>query len=81
MAKKREDNKNPEDPSVTSHFWDAHKPLWDKISTLLAGTEAMRAAGLEFMPQYERESKDNWEYPGLIATLWMLFRPSHCDEK
>lgn len=44
-------------------------PRWRMIDVLLAGTEAMRAAGNEFLPQYDNESNKNYEARKDRATL------------
>jgi len=49
-------DKDPKDPSTTSHAYDAMLPRWEMISNLLAGTEAMRAAGERYLPRHMEES-------------------------
>ena len=44
-------------------------PRWRMIDVLLGGTEAMRAAGKEFLPQYDNESNKNYESRLQRATL------------
>jgi hypothetical protein len=44
-------------------------PRWRMIDVLLGGTEAMRAAGHEFLPQYENESNKNYDARLARATL------------
>lgn len=46
--------KDPKDPSTTSTAYDAMAPSWQKINTVLAGTEAMRRSP-EYLPQHEEE--------------------------
>lgn len=48
--------KNPKDPSVTSAAHDVMLPRWKLLDTVLAGTEAMRAAGRALLPQHTGES-------------------------
>ena len=36
---------NSRDPSTSSLAYRRMVPTWDRVETLLAGTEAMRAAG------------------------------------
>lgn len=44
-------------------------PRWRMIDVLLGGTEAMRDAGKDFLPQYENESNKNYEARLARATL------------
>lgn len=44
-------------------------PRWRMIDVLLGGTEAMRAAGEEFLPQYDNESNKNYQSRLQRATL------------
>lgn len=44
-------------------------PRWRMIDVLLGGTEAMRAAGKEFLPQYDNESNKNYDARLSRATL------------
>ncbi|ATS92196.1 portal protein [Stenotrophomonas phage DLP4] len=37
------------------------QPRWKMIDALLGGTETMRAAGKEYLPQYDNESNKNYE--------------------
>lgn len=50
--------KDPASPATTSYAYDYMSPRWRKISTLLGGTEAMRSAGREYLPQHPEESSD-----------------------
>lgn len=43
-------------PASTSNEYDAMRPKWDMIQTLLDGTDAMRAAGQTYLPQHIAES-------------------------
>jgi hypothetical protein len=52
----RLEEKDPTDPSTTSLAYDFMTPKWAKIQTLLDGTEAMRAAGLDYLYQHEEET-------------------------
>jgi hypothetical protein len=51
---------DPNDPSTTSSAYDLMSPLWDKINTLLGGTEAMRAAGTKFTSQHDKEGDESY---------------------
>lgn len=44
-------------------------PRWRMIDVLLGGTEAMRDAGRDFLPQYENETNKNYEARLARATL------------
>jgi len=48
------------DPSTTSLAWDAMISTWLMIETLLGGTQAMRFASGEYLPQHAEESDDNY---------------------
>lgn len=48
-------DKDPSDPSTTSHAFDAMFPVWQKVTTVLGGTESMRAAGESYLPRHENE--------------------------
>lgn len=47
--------KDPKDPSTTSYAYDRMVDVWKKLDTLIEGTDAMRAAGQEYLPQHEEE--------------------------
>jgi hypothetical protein len=55
------DQKDPQDPSSTSLEHDLMAPKWDKVDTLLGGTEAMRAAGLKYLPRHQDETDLGYE--------------------
>ncbi len=44
-------------------------PRWRMIDVLLGGTETMRAAGEEFLPQYDNETNNNYQARLSRATL------------
>jgi hypothetical protein len=52
--------KDPLDPSTTSFAWDAMINSWLMIETLLGGTQSMRFASGEYLPQHAEESDDNY---------------------
>lgn len=52
--------KDPKDPSTTSMAWDHMAPKWQMVETLLGGTEAMRSAGGDYLPQHAEESDANY---------------------
>lgn len=52
--------KDPESPATTSFAWDQMIMKWEMIDTLLSGTESMRAAGPQYLPIHEAESRLNY---------------------
>lgn len=54
------DEKDPKSPGTTSFEYDAMKGCWHMIDSLLAGTAAMRAAALDYLPQHAEESDANY---------------------
>ncbi len=61
-------NKKPTVATPSSAYQRMY-PRWRMIDVLLGGTEAMRAAGKDFLPQYENESNKNYEARLARATL------------
>lgn len=49
--------KKAKDPSSTSMAYDVMVPEWSKMNALLGGTEAMRAAGTEYLPMHPGEKQ------------------------
>lgn len=58
----------------TSPWYTLMSRKWEKINTLLGGTEAMRAAGVKYMPQFPFEPDDLYEYRRKAAVLTNFFR-------
>jgi len=52
-----------QEPNVatTSLAYQVMEPEWHKMSTLLAGTSAMREAGEDFLPMHEHESQTSYD--------------------
>lgn len=48
-------------PDTPSRSYEMMKPKWEMISTLLGGTEAMRAAGEKYLPKHRREFNDDYK--------------------
>lgn len=48
-------------PNNTSADYDAMKPYWDQVRTIIAGTKAMRAAGEEYLPRFANESPADYK--------------------
>lgn len=61
--------KQTDSPATTSPAYDHMLPFWAKIETLLAGTQAMRNAGIIYLPQHEEESHIAWRERCDRATL------------
>lgn len=51
-------DKDPKSPATTSLAYDKMAPSWAKIQTVLDGTDAMRAAGKEYLPQHKYEADE-----------------------
>lgn len=64
MAKK--DDLGPATPSLT---YQVMSPKWDKLNTVMGGTETMRAAGKQYTPQHEEESDMAWKHRVDTTTL------------
>jgi hypothetical protein len=47
-------------------------PLWRLMDTLLAGTDALRAAGQDYLPKHENESTDNYDNRLARAVLFNM---------
>lgn len=60
MAHKKKDKSKPPDVSTESIIIKLMQPSNALISIILGGTDAMRAAGEVYLPQYEGESQGNW---------------------
>ncbi len=56
-----DDKKDPESPATTSLAYDAMLPMWAKIDSVLGGTETMRDAGTEYLPQHAEENEDVYD--------------------
>jgi len=48
------------DPSIPSKQYLEMLPKWDKINTLIEGTEAMRASGPKYLPKYPLETDEGY---------------------
>lgn len=55
------DEKDPKSPATTSLAYDAMRPRWDVVDTLLGGTEAMRAAGEAYLPKHSEETQEGYD--------------------
>lgn len=54
-------NEKKAEVNSTSAAYDVMAPRWRLLGTLLGGTEAMRGAGLEYLPQHPAETPEIWE--------------------
>lgn len=66
------EEKDPNSPATTSHAYDEMLPAWAKIDTLLAGTEAMRAAAERYLPKHAEESNAVYNERLAAATLFNM---------
>ncbi len=57
------------DPSKTSTAYRRMCPSWDKIETILAGTEAMRRASKKYLPKHVNEKDEAYDNRLVQATL------------
>lgn len=55
--------------ATPSSAYERMAPRWRQMDVLLGGTEAMRDAGKEFLPQYDNESNKNYDARLKRATL------------
>lgn len=49
------------DPSTTSAAYDSMAPVWEKVQTVLDGTDSMRGAGTTYAPQHEFEHDEAYD--------------------
>lgn len=66
--------KNVNSPDNTSTDYDLMEPYWDMVDTILAGTQAMRAAGKKYLPQFPGESDEKYTYRRENARLTNIYR-------
>ncbi len=65
-------DKDPKNPSTKSFAWDIMSPSWKKVDTVLGGTEVMRAAGGEVLPQHAEEDNDTYGERRFMAVLFNM---------
>lgn len=53
--------KDPNDPSAPSAAYTYMAPKWERIDTLLGGTDAMREAADAYLPPHDQESAENYQ--------------------
>lgn len=61
-------------PDTTSCDYDAMKPYWLLVETILEGADAMRAAGETYLPRFPNETKENYDYRRKNAKFTNIFR-------
>lgn len=61
-------------PDTPSGDYRAMAPYWAKVSTILKGADAMRAAGETYLPKFPKETKKNYEYRRKNAQFTNIFR-------
>jgi len=66
MANKKDANS----PATTSFNYDIMAPRWSKIDALLGGTETMRAAGVDYLPQHDNEANATYDERLAATTLF-----------
>lgn len=64
--------KKSNSPATTTHAYDEMIGRWQKIQTLLDGTEEMREAGRLYLPQHEHESDEAYAERRNAATLFNM---------
>lgn len=62
-----------ESPATPSLAHREMAPRWDKINSLLGGTEAMREAGTKYLPQHFREFDDDYNERLECSILFNVF--------
>lgn len=58
------------DPSIPSKSYVNMKPRWKKHRDVFQGTEAIRAGGVDYLPQYAGESDARYEVRKVIAAFY-----------
>lgn len=61
------------DPSMPSAAYNRMKPRWTKCRDCLIGTEAIRAGGTDYLPQYGAESDARYEIRKVLAAFYNGF--------
>lgn len=64
--------KDKTNPATRSNAHDLMLPRWDKIDTLLEGTQAMRNAGTAYLPQHPEESDPAYDERRRTAVLFNM---------
>lgn len=61
-------------PDTRSSDYNAMASYWAKVSTILKGVDAMRAAGETYLPKFPKEAKKNYDYRRKNAQFTNIFR-------
>ena len=61
------------DPVAQSSDYQAMKPFWSMVTTILGGIEAMRKAGTRHLPKFESESDDEYKRRLSVAPWTPLY--------
>ena len=59
-----------DDPSVPSAAYEANKRRWEKCRACFSGTEAIRAGGTKYLPQFGGESTARYEVRKVLAAFY-----------
>lgn len=68
----------PEDAIVSDvgAAWSAMRPKWSLTESLMGGTEALRAAGVRYLPRYPEEDEENYRARLHRSVLTNFFKKS-----
>ena len=72
-AKRGANSAPPPDPSTKSKAYIRMEPKWALINTLMGGTDSMRAAERQYLPQHAEESNENYSERLERCTLFNMF--------
>ncbi|WP_246704396.1 DUF4055 domain-containing protein [Rhizobium sp. P32RR-XVIII] len=61
-------------PSDTSSDYKAMCSYWDMVSTILGGADAMRAAGVKYLPKFPNESQPDYDFRRQNSKFTNIFR-------
>ena len=61
-------------PDTTSSDYSAMVGYWTMVSTILAGADAMRAAGERYLPKFPNESQPDYDFRRKNAKFTNIFR-------
>lgn len=61
-------------PNNTSSAYNEMLPYWDMVDAILGGARTMRAAGKKYLPKFENESDDDYEFRRANAKFTNIFR-------
>lgn len=61
------------DPSAVSADYKAMSPTWRRVADVMAGQDVMRAGGRKYLPQFPKETDDDYEYRRKNAKFTNIF--------